>query len=265
MDLCFQQCLHDMLRLIQAKRVSINLHKSNLLDEHTWVPLWALKAPAAASQQSSGCQVQLQWFWSYSLTVIFNLTILLDSTAWAQHALFSTRATAQETWFSSWQGWHGLSTSVMGTARHKVAGLKITNLGIQPGALTACASVPFATEPKEQMVSLHTCIYQDTEITWFRAWQVEQVRPLVCTPCEGRAAWSAPCPGSQIQSGTLWHCISRSLGAEMWPCAAKASLSGHWSLKNPTNCCFCYFSLTFKLHTKTKDLKDKPHVSWKIH
>lgn len=57
----------------------------------------------------------------------------------------------------------------MGTARHKAAGLKVTNLGIQPGALTACASVPFATEQKEQMVSLHTCIYQDTEITSFRA------------------------------------------------------------------------------------------------
>lgn len=34
MDLCFQQCPHDMLRLIQAKRVSINLHNSNLLNEH---------------------------------------------------------------------------------------------------------------------------------------------------------------------------------------------------------------------------------------
>lgn len=34
MDLCFQQCPHHMLRLIQAKRVSLNLQDSNLLDEH---------------------------------------------------------------------------------------------------------------------------------------------------------------------------------------------------------------------------------------
>lgn len=221
------------------------------------MPFQALKAPATASQQSSGCQAQLQWFWFYSLTVIFNLTILPDGTAWAQHAWFCMRATAQETWLSSWQGWRQLSTSVMRTARHHVAGLKITNLGIQPGALTACASEPFATELKEQMVSLHTYIYQDTEITWFRAWKVEQGRTLICTPCKHHAL------GSQTQPGTLWPSISCPLGAEMWPCRAKASLSRQWSLKNSTDCCFCCFSL----HTKNKDLKEAIHfmkdpLSW---
>lgn len=34
MDLCFQHCLHNMVRLIKAKRISINLHNSNLLDQH---------------------------------------------------------------------------------------------------------------------------------------------------------------------------------------------------------------------------------------
>lgn len=54
--------------------------------------------------------------------------------------------------------------------------------------------------------------------------------------------------------------------AGLRPWTAKASLSRHWLLKNPTDCCFCCFSLAFQLHTKNNDLKHKkPSVSWKIH